>query len=162
MATCPYCEAKISDTARKCCHCGEWVTTVGAPSEISGALSVPAQARYGPAPQDTCVQPPALVGTYAPGGPIIAPIQHPRQQVTVQIPREESVAFAVVTLLLYIFVYPVGLLLNLIGLLTGPRRGCFTSMFLVFFLIPVLVLLVLVGALGLSLSDLARELNIRL
>ena len=26
MRRCPYCEAEISETARKCRHCGEWVT----------------------------------------------------------------------------------------------------------------------------------------
>lgn len=66
---------------------------------------------------------------------------------TIIVKREESVAFAVVTLLFYVFVYPVGLLLNLVGLLTGPRRGCFVAMALLFIFLP-LGLMVMIIATG--------------
>jgi hypothetical protein len=61
---------------------------------------------------------------------------------------QPSVAFAVVTAVLWFLIPPIGLLLNLIGLFTGPRRGCFLIMFLVFVILPILVitLLVLTGA----------------
>jgi hypothetical protein len=64
----------------------------------------------------------------------------PPQQVIVNVP--ESPMFAVVTLLCYIFAYPVGVLLNIIGLFTGPKRGCFVAMIFVCFLLPMFILLV--------------------
>ncbi|MFW6162989.1 MAG: hypothetical protein ACODAJ_09485 [Planctomycetota bacterium] len=73
------------------------------------------------------------------------PQDGPPRQVVVHVP--ESPMFAVVTLLCYIFVYPVGVILNIVGLFTGPKRGCFVAMFLVGFLLPmaILVLLVVTG-----------------
>jgi len=93
LAECPYCEAQVSHTARKCKYCGEWIQRPVAVDE--------------PEPQ----------------------VQH-------VVHHSGSVAFAVVTLLFYIFFYPVGLLLNVIGLFTGPRKGCFGALLIVFFLIP--------------------------
>ncbi len=65
---------------------------------------------------------------------------------TIIVKRGESVAFAVVTLLFYIFVFPVGLLLNLVGLLTGPRRGCFVVMALLFIVLPVGLVAIVIAA----------------
>jgi len=55
-----------------------------------------------------------------------------------------SVTFAVVTLLFYVFVYPVGLILNIVGLLAGPRRGCFFSLLFFFLLLPAIVIFMVV------------------
>lgn len=66
------------------------------------------------------------------------------RQVIVNVP--ESPMFAVVTLLCYIFVYPVGLILNVVGLFTGPKRGCFVAMLLVFFVLPLIILVLLLAA----------------
>jgi hypothetical protein len=57
--------------------------------------------------------------------------------------KDDSPTFAIVTLLLWIFVYPLGFLLNVIGLITGPRRGCFAAMLLVFIVLPVATFLIL-------------------
>ena len=79
--------------------------------------------------------------------PNVAPSQGPVHQTYVQVPRQpESVAFAVVTLLFWIFLAPVGLILNFVGLLTGPRRGCFASMLLVFVVLPIVLLVILTVA----------------
>ena len=126
---CPYCEADISETARKCRYCGEWVKSKDAPAIAAGA-AIPAPAAS---------RPPA-----------------PQQTVTVNVPKEESVAFAVVTLLLYIFVYPLGLLLNLVGLLTGPRRGCFLTMILLFVVLPAIIIF---GVLGLTVDGLIESIE---
>ena len=40
--------------------------------------------------------------------------------------------FAIITLILYV-VWPIGAILNIIGLFTGPKRGCFVAMFIVCF-----------------------------
>lgn len=64
------------------------------------------------------------------------PNNHQEQTVIINDYKEESVTFAVVTLLVYIFLFPLGLVLNLVGLLTGPRRGCFGAMFFTFILLP--------------------------
>jgi hypothetical protein len=112
---CPYCEGEISDTVAKCRHCGEWVKQPTA------------------APSSRPVQ-------YAPASYASA-----EQNVFVNAPCEESVAFAVVTLLFWIFLAPVGLILNLVGLLTGPRRGCFLSMLMFFVIIPTIVIFLILG-----------------
>ena len=72
--------------------------------------------------------------------------------VTVNVNKEESVAFAVVTLLFYIFLFPVGLLLNLVGLITGPKKGCFGMMILLFIVLPI-VLGLLLGAMGIPVLE---------
>ena len=67
--------------------------------------------------------------------------------VNVNVPRQpESVAFAVVTLLFWIFLAPIGFLLNIVGLFTGPKRGCFVSMLMLFVVLPIVVLVVLTAA----------------
>ena len=50
--------------------------------------------------------------------------------------RDDSPTFAIVTLVLWVTMAPVGMLLNLIGLITGPRRGCFAAMLLFFVILP--------------------------
>ncbi len=40
MATCPYCEGEISDTAVKCKHCGEWVRPPPASGVAGGPVPV--------------------------------------------------------------------------------------------------------------------------
>ena len=55
--------------------------------------------------------------------------------------RNESVAFAVVALVCMFVWPPIGLLLCIVGLFTGPRKGCFGAM-LAFFLLFPLVLMV--------------------
>ena len=124
MKRCPYCEASISATAKKCRHCGEWVVT------------------YSP-----------------PGGAVARPGTDPEpQQIQVVDNRPGSVAFAVITLLCYllsIFLFPLYLIagvLNLVGLLTGPRRGCFFALMLLFLAIP-LGLVFLGASFGVAVLD---------
>ena len=58
----------------------------------------------------------------------------------------------VVTLLTYVLIYPIGLVLNIVGFFSGKHKGCFLSMFIVFFLTPLIVsiivffILVCIGA----------------
>jgi hypothetical protein len=103
---CPFCEAEISNTARKCRHCGEWIDTVGHQAPKSGNR-IPDAA--------------------------VAPLQTDKTK----IPEEGSIVFAVITLVLYLLIYPIGLVLNLVGLFTGPRRGCFVTMLLVLCILPI-------------------------
>ena len=122
LVKCPFCEGLISPTATKCKHCGEWV-------KASRAGAAPSPAAPAPPPtQAPAYAPPPTQYVYAPS---MAPTP---VNVTVKTPG--SVAFAVVAMMLMIFVYPVGLLLSLIGLISGPRRGCFLSLLLVGVLLP--------------------------
>lgn len=75
------------------------------------------------------------------------------QQVHVHHHNPDDPTFAIITLLLYLFVYPVGVILNVIGLFTGPKRGCFMWMLIVFVGIPLLaglalLVLMMFGALA--------------
>ena len=75
-------------------------------------------------------------------------------------PPKGSVTFAVITLVLYFLVWPVGAILNLIGLISGPRRGCFAAMFFLIF-IPSMIfiaILIFLAASG-GLEELIRELE---
>ena len=71
-------------------------------------------------------------------------------QVNVNIPQ--SPVFAIITLICWLFIAPVGLILNIIGLITGPCRGCFVSMLIFFILVPILVVIVLT-AIGVPVLD---------
>ena len=124
---CPYCESDISESARKCSRCGEWVK----PSGKERA-------------SDTAIR------TDPPSSRAAAASPH------VTIVKEESVLFAVITFIFYILVYPLGVLLNLIGLFTGPKKGCFGAMFLLLCLMPigaVTVFVVTGAAVGISVVD---------
>jgi len=63
--------------------------------------------------------------------PSLAPVMAPGY---LQRPSESPV-FAIITLILYILLvtWPVAAILNIIGLFTGPKRGCFVAMFFVCF-----------------------------
>lgn len=67
-----------------------------------------------------------------------------------------SVLFAVITFIFYVLFYPLGVLLNLIGLFTGPKKGCFVSMFLLLCLLPIGAMTVFVvtgAAVGIAVVD---------
>jgi len=51
----------------------------------------------------------------------------------------ESVAFAVVALICFLIWYPIGFILSLVGVFTGPRKGCFGALLAVFVLLPLLL-----------------------
>jgi hypothetical protein len=34
---CPYCEGEISKTAKKCCHCGEWIIKPSEPVRLENS-----------------------------------------------------------------------------------------------------------------------------
>jgi len=154
---CPYCEADVSATALKCKHCGEWIrsdprsASTPPPKQAwhhSGSIaSAPTGSSYqahGATNPRVARRPPPPVSVQRQHQ--AAPAPHP-QQVVVKMP--ESPTFAIITFVLYLFVFPLGALLNLIGLLTGPKRGCFLAMLLFFIVIPVVVIL----ALGLSVAE---------
>jgi len=58
-------------------------------------------------------------------------------------PRDpgESTAFAAITLAFWLLAAPVGFVLNLVGIFTGPKRGCFLAMLITFVGLPVLAIL---------------------
>ncbi len=64
-------------------------------------------------------------------------------QRTVIIQNEGSILFPLITLAFYFLFFPVGLVLNLVGLFTGPHRGCFLAM-LIFLVIPGVILFLFV------------------
>lgn len=126
---CPFCRTEIPDQARKCRQCRAWLLKPGekipdsSPDKPPTGTEMPAPA---PAPQIQYV--PVPVPQYAPPPP-----QPPAP------PRDDSVVFAVFTMLALIFAWPIGVLMNIIGIFTGPKRGCFVALFAVFVL-PVLFL----------------------
>ncbi len=71
----------------------------------------------------------------ASSGPSYQPvIDYYPEEATVFVQRDESVGFAVFTLVLYLLVVtsPLAAVLNVVGFFTGPRRGCFLAMMVVF------------------------------
>ena len=139
---CPWCEAEISPTVRKCRHCGEWVR--GDPS--GGSRQEPANRFPRPVTHPGDEDAPAShSGTvHAHGGTAVVRVEN------------ESVLFAVITLIFWILFAPIGFILNIVGLFTGPRRGCFGLMFFIFFTIPVVLIVVLAGAgigVGIPIAD---------
>lgn len=64
---------------------------------------------------------------------------------TVVIYKEETLLFPLITLVCYLLFYPLGLLCNIVGLISGERRGCFWVLFLVFFGLPLGLLLLVLG-----------------
>lgn len=121
MTTCPYCEAEVSDSAKKCRFCGEW-----------------------------------LAGSQVPSPSLSPAAPPPLNPVNVTVQREESVLFAVITLICYFFIYPAALILNIVGLLTGPQRGCFWGMFFLFVALPIIVVVALIFA-GIPVLAIAME-----
>lgn len=99
-----------------------------------------------------------------PAGPTSAPQQ---QNVNVYVTHPhgmqaagESNTFALITLLCYFVFWPLGALLNVVGLITGPKRGCFAAMFFLI-LLPIVLLIGLVIVLIATgaMEELARELE---
>lgn len=106
ITQCPFCFAEIDVQARKCCYCGEWVDERKSNTRSSGR-----------------------------GGQEKAPHEVMTEKFDEAV-RNDSVAFAVIALVC-IFVWPpIGFLLCLVGLFTGPRKGCFGSMLAFFLLFP--------------------------
>jgi hypothetical protein len=135
---CPSCDTWRSDGGRVCRQCGQSypvrnmgsVPTAAAPSEPAYRPVVPQQLPTSVPP--TANQPTAInVYNQTPQPP-------------------ESKTFAIVTCVLWFFLPPVAFILNIIGLITGPRRGCFVSMLLFFVGLAVILVLTLL-ALGIAL-----------
>lgn len=142
LTTCFDCGSEVSTSAVACPKCGRPMKEAARPEPTPLVVyREPAAPIY---VRDATGARPSNVNVYVP-------------------PQEESVTFAVVTLLFWIFLAPVGLLLNLVGLLTGPKRGCFFSMFFLFVLLPVgVVLLLVMGGLSLGipfLDDALKDLR---
>lgn len=155
---CPFCEGEISPTAQKCRHCGEWVKRAAPappapyvpppPPAPPPAYREPGPVAARPHPAAAPIQAVVVPArpAAAPAQPAMAPYPMAGAQshavATVNVTMPESNTFAVVTLIFYLFIYPIGFLLNLVGLLTGPRRGCFLSLLLFFVVLPVALILI--------------------
>ncbi len=169
---CPKCNTQIPDSAIVCRSCGNFFsrTDDATQSEDYGTQKV--QANYHQPPPQPPPPPQPEHHHYNqpyhyPPPPHYPPNYHhqpphPNYQpsnVNVVVPKNESVAFAVITLILFLFSplgfvsYPFALILTIIGLFTGPKRGCFTSMFIMFFVIPVIIILVLLSTAEYILED---------
>ena len=55
---------------------------------------------------------------------------------------DEELLFPILSLLAYIFIYPIGFVLNIVGLMSGKNKGCFLSLFIVFFVLPLIGLII--------------------
>ena len=126
---CIFCAGEVSPTAKKCRHCGEWLDEEAGEGSNPEVVVETNNREITPVDIQIADHPPSPT----------------TQNVNLHV-NPESPVFAVITMLCYIFLYPVGLLLNGVGFFTGPRRGCFLSLFILFALIPgALVLAVVYG-----------------
>ncbi len=57
---------------------------------------------------------------------------------------DKGLFFPIATLLCYIFLYPIGFILNIVGLFSGEKKGCFLSMFFTFFVLPLIAFLLFI------------------
>jgi hypothetical protein len=108
---CPHCGSPISPGTRFCGGCGSEVVSPG--NRPAGAPPVP-----GPPPPPV---PPAPI-PYAPAPPP-AP--------------DDSLNFAIITLVLYWFFWPAGVVCNIIGLKKPSHHGCFVGMAVLFIALPI-------------------------
>lgn len=134
--TCRACGADLSASDKFCGDCGAKVA--GEQPPITRTVVPPGQPPIQAAVAPARPQPQAVY---------VAPAQQgyaPAQQGYA--PPPPSSAFAIITLVFYFVLFPVGALLNLIGILTGPRRGCFAAM-LFFILLPVVIIVAVIAAL---------------
>jgi len=122
---CPFCGGPLKEGVKKCRHCGEWLVK---PPETA------------PPPP-----PPPPVHYQAPPPYAMQQSNNQVQNVVVNVggQRDESIAFAIITLICWFLLPPLALILNIIGLFTGPRRGCFFWMLFVIML-PTLILVALI------------------
>jgi hypothetical protein len=110
LTTCGECGGSVSTAAHACPHCG-------CPLGRTPPAARPPLVRRGPSASSNA-----------------------SSSVQVNVHQNPSVVFAVITLIAYLFIYPLGFLLNVVGLFTGPRRGCFTAMLLFFVALPAALL----------------------
>jgi hypothetical protein len=155
---CYYCKSAISDNAIKCRYCGGWISRDG--SLIYSAKehihSDSRQITPVPPPRPPSVPPPfSLVPPPLPPFENQQPIFHPvsnqsvQQNVHITANNPESPLFAIITLILYLF-SPIGgisgiiaFFLNIVGLITGPKRGCFVQLLVFFVIIPGVIIIFL-------------------
>ena len=160
LINCPDCGQKISDSARDCKNCGfpiadnlivcaECKTKSWNTNEICPECGFPfkdinvfhkeeqsLEKKFEPVVTEKIIEP-------LPVKPVESPSQN--VNITQQVVMKESNTFAVISLLSYIFVWPIGFLLNLVGLLTGPSRGCFIQLLIFFVVIPVIGYIILIS-----------------
>jgi hypothetical protein len=131
---CPFCQSVVPASARKCRHCGEWLEQ----QAVAGAAASTPATRPAPAVQ-------AAPRTATAPGVRTAP--HGVRPVVV-VPPKGSAAFAIVTLVFYLFIitHPIAAIMNLVGIFTGPRRGCFVMLFFVFWILPIAAFLLLIAS----------------
>lgn len=67
------------------------------------------------------------------------PNEHQVYHQTVVVQSEGAILFPIITLAFYFIFFPIGLIMNFIGLFTGPHRGCFLAM-IIFLLLPGIIL----------------------
>jgi hypothetical protein len=75
--------------------------------------------------------------------------------VYVEPPREDP-TLAVLSMVFYLLLYPVGLVLNIVGLFSGQKVGCHVALLIVFVGLPLLLVaaLVLLGVFASTLESL--------
>lgn len=134
---CPFCKAMIPADAVKCMHCAEWVDESRKPA--SSSSENPGGAPAGQPPVRPLIAASAGTPLPRPGGmggsvPMVPGLQ----------PERGSARFAAVTCVMYLVgvTSPIAVLVNIIGLITGPRRGCFLAMIVFFWILPIIALAV--------------------
>lgn len=116
---CSNCGNEISDKAFVCPKCGAKIGASGYQAPVSG-------------------------GT---GGSAAGASSSSASSSTVVIEKQsgdEGLLLPILSLLTYIFIYPIGFILNIVGLISGKNKGCFLSLFIVFFVIPLICLILFV------------------
>lgn len=141
---CYYCNSIIPDAAIKCRYCGGWISRDGSLIKTEPEYTM-RPATPPPLPDDRWQT------SYPPQPPPYPQPQPQPQQINVMVKKPESSTFAVITLILYLFT-PLGFvsgfiafIMNIIGMISGPKKGCFVQMFIFFVVIPLVIVIVILA-----------------
>jgi hypothetical protein len=140
---CGSCGKTVPDNAEFCNYCGKKTQPNGPPERDSMAgapagSSAPASSTGG---SGGTVRP--YVRSGGPPPPGSPATLHPNNSYTPTKPANEYL-FAILTVVAYLVMPPVGLIMNVVGLFTGPKRGCFVAMIATGILAFILIVLFVV------------------